>query len=63
MIPLQGMLQEEFGIKSSIFESGEQAVKAFQMRLQAKCCNRAYKLVFTDIAMPEIDGYEVAKLI
>lgn len=58
LLPLEVMLTE-LEIASRSFESGLDAVKCFQQRLQYTCCSRFFKLVLTDIAMPILDGYEV----
>ena len=62
LMPLEAMLSEIFKIKVTCFQNPFEAVKAYKSRLQRKCCARGFKLVLTDISMPEMDGYEVSKL-
>ncbi len=57
------MLQVEWNIESESFLEGKQAVECFKQSLQKTCCQRMFKLVLTDIQMPEMDGYEVARQI
>ncbi len=54
---LNEMLLINFGITSSIFDNGKDAIAAYKKKLQKTCCTSTYKLVLTDIMMPEVDGY------
>jgi two-component system, NarL family, sensor histidine kinase EvgS len=56
---LQSMLDLNFGLKATACSSGEQAVLLFRLKLQQRCCKRVYRLVITDIQMPEMDGFEL----
>ena len=38
--------------------SGYLAVDMVLKRLLNKCCNKMYKLIFMDIQMPDMDGYQ-----
>lgn len=51
------MLKTSFGIESTCFNNGKDAINCFKERLRNKCCPSVFKLVLTDIQMPEIDGY------
>lgn len=50
----------ELGIETAEFFTGEEAVECFKSSLTKTCCHRTFKLVLTDIQMPEMDGYQVA---
>lgn len=63
LIPLEGILNQNLGISSVSFENGFDAISCFQRRLLAKCCNRHFKLILTDIQMPQIDGFKLTTLI
>lgn len=58
---LQQMLQHIFKLGSTPVLTGRDAVLLFRMKLQQKCCKRVYRLVITDIQMPEMDGFELTK--
>jgi len=45
------------------FTSGEEAISHYKATLAKKCCPKGIPLVITDINMPVIDGFEVAKQI
>lgn len=62
LIPLEGILLFR-GIQVTKFENGFDAIRCFQRRLSNTCCRSVYRLVLTDIQMPEMDGYKVAELI
>ena len=63
LIPLEEMLLEQYQLNSTVFDSGENAVQCFMKRLLLNCCAKKYKIVFTDIQMPGMDGFGVAKMI
>ena len=54
---------ESKGIKSALFTDGFKALSCFQMQRAQTCCRRSFKLVLTDIQMPQIDGYQVSERI
>jgi len=54
------MLLTEWGIESELFQEGKLAIQCFKYGLTKLCCQRVFKLVLTDIQMPEMDGYELA---
>lgn len=60
LIPLEAMLLTEWGIESELFQEGKLAIQCFKYGLTKLCCQRVFKLVLTDIQMPEMDGYELA---
>lgn len=60
---LQHMLHQNFKLSATTCISGAEAVLLFRMKLQQKCCKRVYRLVITDIQMPEMDGYELTRQI
>lgn len=62
LIPLDELLKER-DILSTKCYSGAEAVRMYMSRLSSKCCESTYKVVLTDIQMPEMDGFEVSKSI
>ena len=59
---LYGMILK-FDLKCICSSSGPDAVRLFQKKLEATCCNSSFRLVLTDIQMPDMDGYRVAECI
>lgn len=57
------MLEVSHGLKSICTDSGATALSKYQERLQTNCCKRKFKLVLTDIQMPNMDGFELCKKI
>jgi len=58
---LKDILEINFGIISSIFDNGKDAIDSYQKKLRRTCCPATYRLVLTDIMMPEVDGYQVSR--
>jgi len=52
-----------FKVPCVTFTHGEQAISHYKLTLAKKCCRKGIPLVITDINMPGIDGFEVAKQI
>ena len=63
LIPLEGMIEHSLGLKTVKFLNGFDAISCFQRRLLSKCCGRHFKLILTDIQMPQIDGFRLANTI
>lgn len=58
LIPLELLLKEMFDIVVDKATNGKDAVIMFTKNLHKKCCNTRYKMVFMDLNMPIMDGYE-----
>ena len=43
--------------------NGEEAVQMYIDNLQKECCNIKYRIVFMDIEMPVMDGYNASTTI
>ena len=52
------MLKKYHYIESDRAEDGLIAIKMIQERLSKKCCNKMYSLIFMDIQMPGLDGFQ-----
>ncbi len=63
LYPLECMLDTTFKIKSTSVSCGATAVKLYQLKIQSDCCKNMYRMVMTDIQMPEVDGFMVAEQI
>ena len=63
LYPLECMLEANFKIKSTSVSCGATAIKLYQLKIQSECCRNMYRLVMTDIQMPEVDGFMVAERI
>lgn len=61
MLPLEHMLRKEFEIETVSFDNAKDALSCYVRRLQNKCCWRSFKLILTDIQMPEMDGFKFAE--
>ena len=57
------MLQDNYQITCDLVENGLQEVEAFINNMEKTCCKTFYKLILTDLNMPEMDGYEATKII
>ena len=63
LYPLECMLEANFKINSTSVSCGATAIKLYQLKIQSECCRNMYRLVMTDIQMPEVDGFMVAERI
>jgi|LauGreDrversion4_2_1035121.scaffolds.fasta_scaffold777263_2 CheY-like chemotaxis protein len=55
-----------FNIKSDVAYSGAEAVKLVEQRLEKLHkfgCSEFYRLILTDINMPEMDGIQMSRII
>jgi CheY-like chemotaxis protein len=52
------MLKEMLEVKVDKAMNGKEAVILFKKNIYKECCNNRYKLVFMDLNMPVMDGYE-----
>jgi CheY-like chemotaxis protein len=60
---LEGILVQNLKIATVCCDTGELALKLFKQKLMNKCCSSKFNIVFTDIQMPEMDGFRLAELI
>ena len=62
LIPLNMFLKNKkiISIKAT---NGRMAVEMFEKDLMKKCCNIRIQLIFMDLEMPVLDGFEAAKQI
>eukprot|EP00347_Sterkiella_histriomuscorum_P018716 403344449 len=58
LIPLEMILREMFGILVDKAFNGQEAVNMFNKNLLKTCCDVKYKLIFMDLNMPIMDGYD-----
>eukprot|EP00347_Sterkiella_histriomuscorum_P018274 403346138 len=58
LIPLEMILKEMFGLQVDKAFNGQEAVNMFNKNLQKTCCAMRYKLIFMDLNMPIMDGYD-----
>ena len=63
LMPLSGILESHYAIQTTEVLDGASAINIYKKRLALTCCNRMYKLILTDIEMPEVDGFKVAESI
>ena len=63
LMPLQCILMENYGIICDLVENGMEEVNAFIADYEKTCCPLRYKLILTDLNMPEMDGFDAAKSI
>jgi CheY-like chemotaxis protein len=61
LMPLRVILQENYQIECDLVENGIEEVEAFVKNMEKTCCQIKYKLVLTDLNMPEMDGFDAAK--
>lgn len=61
LMPLQCILLENYGIICDLVENGLEEVNAFISNYEKTCCSLKYKLILTDLNMPEMDGFDAAK--
>jgi CheY-like chemotaxis protein len=51
------MLDKFHSVESDRAADGFIAVSMIKERLEKKCCNKMYSLIFMDIQMPGLDGF------
>ena len=63
LMPLNMLITQLFQIQTDLAFNGIQAVQLFKENYEkaCKCDNRAYKFIFMDLNMPEMDGYEASE--
>jgi len=60
-MPLRVILEENYQIHCDLVENGTKEVEAFKANMEKTCCRKRYKLVLTDLNMPEMDGFDAAR--
>ena len=63
LMPLRVILNETFNILCDLVENGLEEVEIFKSNQEKTCCDVKYKLVLTDLNMPEMDGFEASRQI
>eukprot|EP00347_Sterkiella_histriomuscorum_P013444 403364686 len=61
LIPLELILKNLSNLKVIKAYNGLEAVNIFRERQQKKCCNKKIKLIFMDLNMPIMDGYQATQ--
>jgi CheY-like chemotaxis protein len=61
LIPLKCILEENYDIACDLVENGVEEVNAFIKNYEKQCCDVRYKLILTDLNMPEMDGFDAAR--
>eukprot|EP00347_Sterkiella_histriomuscorum_P007736 403347751 len=61
LIPLELMLQNINNLQVIKAYNGLEAVNLYKERLQKTCCNNKFKLIFMDLNMPIMDGYQATQ--
>lgn len=62
LFPLEALLNE-MGIICEQALGGQEAIDLFIANRQKKCCNKKYQLVFMDLNMPVVDGFQATNRI
>ena len=57
-IAVEGLV-DTFKLKSVVCSDGDEALSAFQKKFFSKCCLNKFDIVFTDLQMPNIDGFRL----
>ncbi len=60
LIPLSVNLKEKHKLFSDLGEDGIEEVKMFKKNMEKTCCDFRYRLVLTDLNMPNLDGIQAA---
>ena len=65
LMPLNMLITKLFQINTELAFDGSQAVALFKENYDkpCKCENRAFKFIFMDLNMPQMDGYEACEKI
>ena len=63
LMPLRVILEENYQVYCDLVENGLEEVEAFKTDIEKKCCSLRYKLILTDLNMPEMDGFDATRAI
>jgi CheY-like chemotaxis protein len=63
LIPLRALIEHQFGLKCDEATNGLIAVDMYIRNMAKTCCEVRYRVIFTDINMPEMDGITEAQQI
>ena len=58
LMPLRVVIELQLNKLCDEAENGRIAVEMYRRNMEKTCCNVRYKIIFTDIEMPELDGVE-----
>ena len=60
LLPLVAMLDDLYGFDCDTAEDGVKELDKFKENYSKTCCDKYYKIVLTDINMPNMDGVEAS---
>ena len=63
MIPLEQILSNEYHLRCDKASNGCEFLQMYLENMQKTCCNVRYRILLTDINMPQMDGVEASEQI
>jgi CheY-like chemotaxis protein len=61
VVPLKMLLRMTYSIQIERAENGKLGVEAYERNATKTCCRTYFKLIFMDIQMPIMNGYDSAR--